>query len=584
MIVFIFFFGLIQAQTGALKDAASDLAKTLQIRVWAAPAEQKIRPDDGIESENLIWSGTEKRVSVAGAANEHIPFQLVVSTNVKGSPRKIKPENGFFVEVSDLVSENHRIPGEEIKLYVEHYIMLFAKSSPVGATGYWPDALAPMKVPFDMEAHYDVVRNRPLWIDLFVPKDTRGGKYAGTIKVTQHGKILETITLDLEVYDFALPDETPLITYMNVSKEELANFYRKEGEELDDLTMAYYELLYANRMEPWFNDMLRPKIRVTGDRVEVDFDDERYLYFMNQLKTKRVLLEAFPGSLRRQIDEDRFSEGFNRIVKSYLSQVDEYFRKNGWQGKLVFNSPVDEPRSLKEYEDTRKWASLVKEATSDVPFLITRTPVPPKNHPEWGSFKGYVDHYSIHGNHLNDPELRNVAPEVKHDGGELTWYISCDQKYPQPNYFIDAPAMDLVMVPWITARYKLDGILYWGMNFWSQTANPWLNANTFHSGFLCSGGWILNGEGSLFYPGNYTKSYTGQPNVKAAVSSMRFELLREGIEDYLYLSMLEDLGDEEFAQEQLDQLVIDVKAFSRKAAQLYAVRKAMAKRLEELTR
>src|SRR5438874_6659347 len=28
---------------------------------------------------------------------------------------------------------------------------------------------------------------------------------------------------------------------------------------------------------------------------------------------------------------------------------------------------------------------------------------------------------------------------------ELTWYISCDQVYPQPNYFIDAPAIDPVM-------------------------------------------------------------------------------------------------------------------------------------------
>lgn len=226
----------------------------------------------------------------------------------------------------------------------------------------------------------------------------------------------------------------------------------------------------------------------------------------------------------------------------------------------------------------------VKEATTDVPFLITRTPVPPKDNPEWGTFQGYVDNYSIHGNHLNGPEVKRVIREEKARGGEITWYISCDQGYPQPNYFIDAPAMDLVMVPWITARYEMDGILYWAINWWSQTTNPWLDASTFHSGFLCSDGWVLNGEGSLWYPGDYTERFTGQPDVDGPVSSIRFELLREGIEDYVYLSMLEELGAKDFATELVQSFVIDVRAFSRNVEELYANRKAMAQRLEELSR
>ena len=170
----------------------------------------------------------------------------------------------------------------------------------------------------------------------------------------------------------------------------------------------------------------------------------------------------------------------------------------------------------------------------------------------------------------------------KEKGGEITWYISCDQRYPQPNYFIDAPAMDLVMVPWITAKYQMDGILYWAINWWSETANPWLNANTFHSGFLCSDGSILNGEGSLWYPGDYVERYTGQPNVNGPISSIRFELLREGIEDYEYLSMLKKLGDNSFAAKQVENLVVDVKAFSRNVTDLYAARKTMAERIESL--
>ncbi|MDR2894905.1 MAG: DUF4091 domain-containing protein, partial [Alistipes sp.] len=233
-------------------------------------------------------------------------------------------------------------------------------------------------------------------------------------------------------------------------------------------------------------------------------------------------------------------------------------------------------------ENTRKWGSLVQEYTDDVPFLVTRTPVPPKETPEWGSLRGYVNNYSIHGNHLNDPDVKRIIAEEKAIGGEMTWYVSCDQRFPQPNYFIDAPAMDMVMLPWITARYQMDGILYWAINWWSSTVTPWIDADTFPSGFLCSDGWILNGEGTLWYPGDNVRQYTGQPDVEGPISSIRFELLREGIEDFVYLSMLKDLGDEAFSDYMAESMVVDVKAFSRNVAVLHDTRREMARRIESL--
>jgi hypothetical protein len=107
---------------------------------------------------------------------------------------------------------------------------------------------------------------------------------------------------------------------------------------------------------------------------------------------------------------------------------------------------------------------------------------------------------------------------------------------------------------------------------------------TYISGFHCSDGYVLNGEGSVVYPGNYTKQFTGQPNVDGPVSSMRFELLRDGIEDYEYLWMLRNLGDADFAEKQIHNMVIDVSAFSRNVEELYINRKAMARRLEELSK
>jgi hypothetical protein len=553
------------------------------VQVWAVPAEQKVRPKDKPETSNLVWSLEKKQITVAGAGNEHVPFQVVITAPVPEGWRPKAPD-GFFIAVTDLTSSSGKvIPQKQVSLFLEHYIQIYAISSPIGATGYWPDALAPLKESFSMQAQYIVVGNRPVWVDIFIPAATPAGIYKGTLTITRFDKVIETLSVEIEVYGFSLPEETHLITYVNISKGELADFYNKpvSSPEIEQLTLNYFDFLFARRMETWGNDPLIPELTIKGENVELKFNDVRYDYYLNKLKTKRVIFDAGPYNLVGHINEEPFSPGFNKKVKAYLKNVEAYFTKNGWRDRLVFNSPIDEPNSKKDYEDTRRWAELVHESVPGIPFLATESPV--TDNPDWGTLRGYVNNFCVHGNALNDPEVKKAIREEQAKGGEVTWYISCDQAYPQPNYFIDAPAMDPVMVPWITARYHMNGILYWATNFWNQTPDPWLDPVTFISGFECSGGYVLNGEGSLIYPGDHAKRYTGQPDVNGPVSSIRFELLREGIEDYEYLWMLKDKGDGDFAEKQVQNLVIDVSTFSRNLEELYLTRKAMARRLEQLS-
>ncbi len=562
---------------------AQQLTAKGDYKVWAVPAEQKVRPKDKAETNNLVWSGDKKQVTVAGAGNEHVPFQVVITAPVPEGWRPKAPD-GFFITVSDLTGPSGKIiPQKQVSLFLEHYIQIYGMSGPVGATGYWPDALAPLKEPFSMQAQYAVVGNRPVWVDISVPTGTPAGKYSGKIIVSKDDKTLETLNLQLEVYNFSLPEQTHLITYFNISKGELGRLYNKKvsDPEIEKLSQTYFDFLNDHRLETWFNEPLVPELTVKGEDVEVKFNEQRYDYYMNKLKTKRVILEAAPGELVSQIKADPFSPSFNKIASAYISDVFAYFTKNGWADRLVFNSPIDEPNTQKDYEITRQWALLVHEAAPGVHFLATESPV--SDNPEWGTLRGYVDNFCVHGNTLNEPKVKQALAEEQAKGGEATWYISCDQIYPQPNYFIDAPAMDPVMVPWITARYHMNGILYWAANFWNQTPDPWLDPVTYISGFDCSGGWVLNGEGSLIYPGDHTKTYTGQPDVFGPVSSIRMELLREGIEDYEYLWMLKDLGDKEFAEGKVNNMVVDVSAFSRNVEELYLARKSMARRLEKLS-
>jgi len=156
--------------------------------------------------------------------------------------------------------------------------------------------------------------------------------------------------------------------------------------ETTRLIKLYYDFLYANRMEPWFHELLRPKVEEKGESVEVTFDDALYRRYLNELGARRVILEAAPGRLHRE--EAPFSEPSLRRIRSYLQQVHAYFQKNQWLPRLVLNSPIDEPNTAQQYDDTRRWAEIVHKAAPGVPFLVTESPVPDR--PEWGPLTGYA--------------------------------------------------------------------------------------------------------------------------------------------------------------------------------------------------
>ena len=544
------------------------------VEIWAVPSVSKVRPDDPAQSKNLVWDRETKTVSVAGAKNEHVPFQLVLS--VPPPPSRQPAASGFFVTAGDLTSAKGRIPSADVKIYFEHDILCPGPSSAIGVSGFWPDALAPLTDPFSMAADFrQAVKNRGLWIDVVTPSDAPAGNYAGTIRITKDGQQIDLLTLHLKLYDFALPSDTHLVAYMGLFADRIAELHHvpPSSKQSKDLLRKYYAFLYEHRMEPWFNEELKPQISGSGDEVKLNFDEDAYNLYLDRLKTPKVILEAVPKELTS-------SETGNNRVKSYLTQVVAYYRAHGWLDRLVLNSPIDEPNTTQDFANTRQWAAVVHESAPGVPFLATKTPVP--ENPAWGTLRGSVNDFSIHGNALNDPAVKQAIQEEQAKGGQMTWYISCDQSYPQPNYFIDAPAMDPVMVPWITWRYGMQGILYWDVKFWSMTPDPWVSPVTYPEGYFCSDQHILNGEGSLLYPGSEVRQHTGQANVDGPVGSIRFELLREGIQDYECLWMLKKLGDAAFADDAVRSMVADVSAFSRNPAELFALRAKIAQRIEHL--
>ncbi len=76
-------------------------AQAQSVEVWAVPSVYKVRPDEPAQNRNLVWDKSTKTVSIAGAKNQHVAFQVVVS--VPKSANEHQPAaSGFFLEAGKL--------------------------------------------------------------------------------------------------------------------------------------------------------------------------------------------------------------------------------------------------------------------------------------------------------------------------------------------------------------------------------------------------------------------------------------------------------------------------------------------------
>ena len=164
------------------------------------------------------------------------------------------------------------------------------------------------------------------------------------------------------------------------------------------------------------------------------------------------------------------------------------------------------------------------------------------------------------------------GPERLKAGDEITLAV-CVWPSERPNVFVEYPLLDARMMPWICYREGAKGFEYWDLY---QT---W-DANTGNPGWWKSGNgtrttWKLvknHGDGLLLYPGP-----EGTP-----LSSLRLESLRDGLEDYDYLALLEKQGGpkaEALLKEAREKLVTGVTSYETDPAKLLDLRGRIAEAL-----
>ena len=159
--------------------------------------------------------------------------------------------------------------------------------------------------------------------------------------------------------------------------------------------------------------------------------------------------------------------------------------------------------------------------------------------------------------------------------------------------------INLRMWLWLSYQYHLTGILIWSANYWNSTTasppgylqNPWEDPMSYTVGyglpFGKQAGWG-NGDGRFVYPANRDVNGDPRPYVEGPVDSLRWEMLREGLEDYEYFWLLRECVNRGLAGaaesagllQVPESMITDMTTFARDPRPLYAHRQRLARALE----
>ncbi len=330
--------------------------------------------------------------------------------------------------------------------------------------------------------------------------------------------------------------------------------------------------------------------------IELDFTDfdmagKRYLDEFG-FNSFRLYLKGMGSGTYYSRTEGVF-EGFRQgspvydsLMAKYLRIMQDHLQEKGWLGK-EYVYWFDEP-GKKDYPFVRKGMETIKRSAPGINTFLT------ENDP--GPEIMDVTDISCTIFHRLDPDQ---AKKIAARGQEYWSYLCTAPKAPWVSLFIDHDAINMRMWLWMTHAWKLKGILVWSTNYWDSYSaspkgymqNPWTEPASFVQGY----GWPYgkqtlwgNGDGRFFYPPNRDPNNDRNKYIEGPIPSIRLEFLRQGIEDYEYLVMLEELmnsysgpdkGLAREARKLLDtegKLFRDGKTYTKNPAEILAYRKKIA--------
>lgn len=386
-----------------------------------------------------------------------------------------------------------------------------------GAPEWYPDLLLPRKTGF-VPANQTV----SFWATVSTSAETIPGTYCGYVKwipedSASENSVIVEIPVEVTVWPVTIPVESRLGSAFALMDGFLEKSYGKEIDLLK-LRREYGEFMLRHRLAP------------EGDISRTE-------------KPSLELLKEW---------KDRGLGYFN-----VLNMVEKR-GKHAWRcnSPLDFYSPENREKLL---EELRPYvAELRKLGVMDRAYVYTFDESRPEYHPIMTEFFGMIKE--------NFPDLNTFTTayigadtqllkklnvdwstpltsvydleqaEICRKNGQKIWsYICCGPGEPYANIMLRFPLMEARILGWQSFEQKYDGLLYWGMNIWTDQDNVPMNPEEtlfwkWNTGWRFGGTTMIYGDGRLLYP-----NIDGTP-----IGSLRLANLRDGYEDYELLRSLNE--------------------------------------------
>ena len=519
---------------------------------WIAPSLVKVRPADRPPSE------PQQIADIRAAKNEFEPFQIVL--------RSPQPLTGLDVQASPLTDDNgNSIAASFIQIYLVGFVNVTRPTRVGGETGEWPDALIPRvdsyyherrnAFPFQLAAAH----NQPVWIDVYVPTGTRAGNYKGEVAITLAGKSFLTVPVRLKVWNFTLPSTSSLATSFGfngvTALKQHAGQYTSD-DDIRSLTFLYSKAALLDRISLHGGTLIPPSFTVNGNSAAIDWNlyDREVGPFLDGMVLGDK--DPLPGARFTSMDlRTHTSANSNEKKVLYWREWAKHFRTKGWLSRL-FYYVLDEPQ-VADFPKIVELARLAHEADPAIRTLVTTAKTPPLANSVdiWTPLINCFESKPGFDLYCRETVRRNEYDSDLRSGKQLWWYQSCGSHGCNitgggyfngwPSYMIDEPGVSNRVMPWLAWKYRIAGELYF------NTVEAYGHTDAWNDTYLFGG----NGDGTLFYPGR-PKRIGGSKDIP--IDSVRLKLIRDGLEDYEYLLLLEKAAGHDAVERQVDRVVQNV--------------------------
>lgn len=488
----------------------------------AAPSLEVFPASDMIRvfEDGYGWTaGPAGELSVLGVRNEILSAQCVVraNANLEGLTVVVSPlqhaENAATLDAESV--QWNFVDG----IFIEENTPKLVKSDLTRpAPAHFPDVLGQQR-----ELSLAAGSLKTVYLTIRIPRDLPAGEYRGTVGV-QAGDARAELPLVVSVYPLTLPDERHVMVTEWFSTNQ---FQRHHGVDPGD-SDAFYRMLavYAENMAEHRQNVFRVSlglIRTTrGSDGQLRFDFSAFDRWadvfwntgrMDLLETGFVARFGEGGWSSTEVrlsDFDVRDESTGKNVRvagkdflpTFLPALVAHLREKGWLEKTVFHI-CDEPSN----HNVMAW----REASDFVH----------RHAPELRRIDAIETTHCLDRLEIWVPKLDHLATwqpayeEAQRRGNELWHYtVGIFQQGSLPNKTADVALIESRILHWLNYRYGLSGYLHWGWNVWTE--DP-IGAPGRHRG----DGWHV------------------YPTQGGVLNSLRWEQMRNGLQDYECLWLLE---------------------------------------------